>query len=101
MNFGSTNNVCRPCQTMTKLSRKTDNENQNTKDEASNVNSEKEKCIRQILNNAEPELVNMILQQSKNITRKPNGHRWSKEFIGTCLQIFNKSSNAYDTLQAH
>jgi len=40
----------------------------------------------------------MILQQSKNITRKPNGHRWSKEFIGTCLQIFNKSSNAYDTL---
>jgi len=83
---------------MTKLSRKTYNKNHNIKDGASNVQSEKEKCIRQILNNAEPELVNMILQQSKNITRKPNGHRWSKEFIGTCLQIFNKSPNAYDTL---
>ena len=96
VNFGSTNDVhvCRACQTMTKPSRKTDNKNHNIKDEASNVQSEKEKCIRQILNNAEPELVQMILQQSKNMTRKPNGHRWSKEFVGTCLQIFNKSPNA-------
>ncbi|XP_052237193.1 uncharacterized protein LOC127848653 [Dreissena polymorpha] len=41
----------------------------------------------------------MLVEQSKNISRHPNGRRWSKDFISTCLQLFNRSPKAYELLE--
>jgi hypothetical protein len=43
-------------------------------------------------------MLNMLKEQAKNVDRHPNGRRWSKEFIATCVQLYNRSPKSYQLL---
>ncbi|KAH3748000.1 hypothetical protein DPMN_182437 [Dreissena polymorpha] len=55
--------------------------------------------IKKISPQSPNEMLLMLVEQSKNISRHPNGRRWSKDFISTGLQLFNRSPKAYGLLE--
>jgi hypothetical protein len=55
--------------------------------------------IKKIFPNAPPEMIKMLIEQSDNVVKHPNGRLWSKDFIITCLQLFNRSPKCYEFLQ--
>ena len=38
----------------------------------------------------------MLLEPPNNVSKNPKGRRWSKEFVVTCLQLFNRSPRCYE-----
>lgn len=72
-------------------------ENTSTKKQSEDENVEKTKHL---LKHAVSQLVNLFLEQSKNIDRNPNGRRWLKSNIGTCFQLHNRSPHSYQMLMA-
>ncbi|KAL4217005.1 hypothetical protein ACF0H5_023461 [Mactra antiquata] len=95
--FTALNNTCKSCRCMTFSCPTTKKENYNSESGKSEENENLDK-IKNLLKNANPELVNLFLEQSKNIARKPNARRWSESFISLCLQLYNRSPHAYEIL---
>ena len=95
--FGSKSLTCRTCRTMTFSKPSVNNENTCVEKQSNDENVEK---IKHLLKHADQELVNLFLEQSKNVDRSPSGRRWSKSFIGTCLQLYNRSPHCYQMLTA-
>ncbi|WAR18366.1 hypothetical protein MAR_000204 [Mya arenaria] len=54
--------------------------------------------IKHLLKHANPELVSLFVEQSKDVSCDPRGRRWSKSFIGTCLELYNRSPHIYEIL---
>ena len=97
--FGTKSLTCKTCRTMTfnQTTGTMNKENSNVEKQPDDENVEK---IKHLLKHADPQLVNLFLEQSKNIDRSPSGRRWSKTFIGTCLQLYNRSPHCYQMLMA-
>jgi hypothetical protein len=94
--FASQSKTCRTCRTMTFST--TDKENKSPcSGQSNNINDNKITRIKHLLKLANPELVSLFLEQSDN-SRDPKGRWWSKSFIGTCLQIYNRSPHSYELL---
>ena len=101
--FHSKTNTCRICQKMTFMCGKENKPVKRKCDESKKNELAKcsKPCIADIkgLNpNAPDEMITLLLEQAKNVDRHPNGRRWSKTFIATCLQLFNRSPKCYEML---
>lgn len=93
----TTNTVtCPKCSKM-HLSTPADKENKENMN-TDNSYDENVKQIKNLLKNANPELVSLFIEQSKQVCRDPKGRRWTKSFIGTCVQIYNRSPQSYKML---
>lgn len=97
IDFGAHSSTCRICQNMTFSSSDTIKESINLNPSTANDDENVER-IKHLLKHANPELVNLFIEQSKNVSRDPRGRRWSKYFIGTCLQLYNRSPHSYELL---
>jgi len=54
--------------------------------------------LKKMFPNAPDEMIKMLLEQSNNVFKHPNKRRWPKEFVVTCLQLFNKNPRYYEML---
>lgn len=96
VSFDAKTSACKTCRKMTFSNPLVNKENSNIVEKQ--PDTENVEQIRHLLKNADSELVNLFLEQAKNITREPSGRRWSKSFIGTCLQLYNRSPHCYQML---
>ncbi|XP_052258149.1 uncharacterized protein LOC127862916 [Dreissena polymorpha] len=86
---------CRICQKMT-ISKSDNKENepvQNIPVAEPLINQ-----VRSLFPQADENMIELLVEQAKNVGRDPKGRRWSKKFVGVCLQMYNKSPNCYDLL---
>lgn len=91
---------CKTCKKMT-LTTPQDKENVNpSENEDNTVASNKSKLdeIKKLFPNASEQMLELMVEQSKNVGKHPKGRRWSEKFIGVCLQLYNRSPHCYETL---
>ena len=60
---------------------------------------EKYKIEVPLLPSENDSFTNLINEQQQNVERPPNGRRWSKDAIISCLGIWRRSKRAYDDLK--
>lgn len=54
--------------------------------------------IKNIFPQANDDMLALLVEQAKNVGRHPKGRRWSQQFIGVCLQLYNRSPHCYEVL---
>lgn len=99
--FNSKTFACRVCQKMIMFVNKENQDKRNIeqRQEPEIPLKTKSDQIRELFPNAPNKMLNNLLEQSLNVSRSPKGRRWSKEFIATCLQLFNRSPKCYEMFQ--
>jgi hypothetical protein len=87
--------VCRTCQKMT-FSQSDNKENQPEPHAPGPESLIKQ--VRNLFPGADENMIELLVEQAKNVGRHPKGRRWSKKFIGVCMQMYNRSPHCYGLL---
>ncbi|MES9902010.1 MAG: hypothetical protein ABW168_04915 [Sedimenticola sp.] len=110
--INSTNSICRKCQKMTLNVPTANKENEpsvtdyqttgtskriaETENQKSSISNED---IKNLIPGANDEIIELILNQAKNISRDPRGRRWSQNIISVCLQWYCRSPQSYEAFR--
>ena len=88
---------CRTCQKMT-FSNTDTKEKSVLKPIQENKSDPTIEQIKRLFPQANENMLSLLVEQAKNVGRHPKGRRWSQQFIGVCLQLYNRSPHCYDVL---
>ena len=88
---------CRTCQKMT-FSKTETKQNKVLKDIQENNSDPTIEQIKRLFPQANESMLSLLVEQAKNVGRHPKGRRWSQQFIGVCLQLYNRSPHCYEVL---
>lgn len=94
---------CRICQKMTFSSSESKEKRvlkpvQENDSEKENNSESTVDQIKRLFPKANDTMLTLLMEQSKNVGRHPKGRRWSQQFIGVCLQLYNRSPHCYEVL---
>lgn len=98
--FNMRSSTCKVCQRMTFRNSEIPKAEKHCKGSLPETNESecRTDLIKKLFPNAPAEMTNLLIEQSKNVNKHPYGRRWSKEFICTCLHLFNRSPKCYEML---
>ena len=88
---------CRTCQKMTFSTTETKEKSVLKPIQENNSDPTLEQ-IKRLFPQANDNMLSLLVEQAKNVGRHPKGRRWSQQFIGVCLQLYNRSPHCYEVL---